>query len=279
MLGLTGAEGGVAVGEFGARDDQDRASPTERRRYGPGLAVHSLLDWSAQHRWAAPGAERTATALREQGLPAGEQEVERARELVRGWLDSGLREELAPASISPELPFVLTLGNTPIGGTIDLLAERGDGSVLVVDYKTDRLEGREPAQAAARYRVQRELYALAASGRGAPVETAYVFLERPEQTVRHTFEQADLDAARERIEGLLGRLGEGEFEVTHHPHKALCHDCPARERLCSHEIGAQMRDDPDPPIVPIPRSERPRPEPAEGAEAESGAQPQTSLLD
>ncbi len=279
VLGLTGAEGGVAVGAVGARDDEDRASPTEKRRYGPGLAVHSLLEWSAQHRWAAPGAERTATALREQGLPAGEQEVERARELVRGWLDSGLREELAPASISPELPFVLTLGNNPIGGTIDLLAERGDGSVLVVDYKTDRLEGREPAQAAARYRVQRELYALAASGRGAPVETAYVFLERPEQTVRHTFEQADLDAARERIEGLLGRLGEGEFEVTHHPHKALCHDCPARERLCSHEIGAQMRDDPDPPIVPIPRSERPRPEPAEGAEAEGGAQPQTSLLD
>jgi hypothetical protein len=49
---------------------------------------------------------------------------------------------------------------------------------------------------------------------------------------------------------VLQRLATGAFEVTDRPHKALCADCPARERLCSHGTAAQMRDDPDPPIEP-----------------------------
>ena len=153
----------------------------------------------------------------------------------------------------------------------------------MVDYKTDRLDGRQPAELAGRYRVQRELYALAAAAAARnAVETAYVFLERPDAPVRHTFGPDELDQARARIEGLLGRLRAGEFEVTDHPHRALCHDCPARERLCSHEPAAQMRDDPDPPVVPVPRSERPRAEPeveADGGPPGEGAEPQMSLLD
>ena len=76
------------------------------------------------------------------------------------------------------MPFVLPVGETMIRGSIDLLAERPDGSVLVVDYKTNRLKGRSPEAIARRYSVQRDLYALASSARGEPVETAYVFLEQ-----------------------------------------------------------------------------------------------------
>jgi len=165
---------------------------------------------------------------------------------------------------------VISVGDTLIRGSIDLLVERGDGSVLVVDYKTDRLQSREPADVARRYSVQRDLYALAASGRGGPVETAYVFLERPEHPVRETFDPADLEAARARVEALLGRLAKGRFDVTDRPHRALCADCPARERLCSHDAAAQMRDDPDPPIEPSGNRERAVPESAE---------PQLSLLE
>jgi ATP-dependent helicase/nuclease subunit A len=273
---------GVATAEDAAAGGPDAAGevppdPDARRRFGPGLAVHALLEWSSQHRWMEPDAARVAAALAEQGLPARDQDVAEALGLVRGWLGSELREELGSARTTPELPFVLSLARTPIRGSIDLLAERPGGGVLVVDYKTDRLRGREPAQVASGYRVQRELYALAAAARGTPVETAYVFLERPGDPVRHEFAESDLEAARERIEGLLGRLGDGEFEVTHHPHRALCHDCPARERLCSHVPAAQMRDEPDPPIAPVPRSERPRPE-AEGS-GDVGGEPQMSLLD
>ena len=77
-----------------------------------------------------------------------------------------------------------------------------------------------------------------------------MFLERPHEPVRKSFDEAGLEAARTRVESVLERLAAGRFDVTDRPHKALCADCPARERLCSHSTGAQMRDDPDPPIEP-----------------------------
>jgi ATP-dependent helicase/nuclease subunit A len=225
-------------------------APEVRRRFGPGVAVHGLLEWSARNRWREPGAERAAAALREQGLEAGAEQVEAALGLSRAFLESPLRTEIGEARVSAEVPFVLAIGGTLIRGSIDLLVEREDGSVLVVDYKTDRLEGRDPDQIARRYFVQRNLYALAAAARGTPVETAYVFLQAPDAPVRSHFGNEELDAARAQVEELLERLRSGAFEVTEHPHRALCFDCPARERLCSHETSAQMRDEPDPAIVP-----------------------------
>ena len=141
---------------------------------------------------------------------------------------------------------MLSVGATLIRGSIDLLVERPDGSVLVVDYKTDRLNGRDPKEIVSRYSIQRDLYALAAAARGAPVETAYVFLEQPEAPVRESFGEAELEAARARVEAVLDRLAAGRFEVTDRPHRALCADCPARERLCSYPIELTMRDSPEP---------------------------------
>jgi RecB family exonuclease len=193
---------------------------------------------------------------------------------VRAFLGSDLREEIGDARVSAEVPFVISIGGTLIRGSIDLLVERPDGSVLVVDYKTDRLESRDPADVVERYSVQRDLYALAAAARGTPVETAYVFLEQPESPVRSSFGEADLEAARGRIEAVLDRLGAGRFAVTHRPHKALCADCPARERLCSHDTAAQMRDDPEPPIEPAGD-----PTPIEAGNPERRSEPQLSLLE
>jgi RecB family exonuclease len=220
--------------------------------------VHALLEWSARNRWREPDGERIAAALREQGLEGDAEQTGDAKRLVEAFLRSPLRDEIADAKVSAELPFVLSVRGTRIRGSIDLLVERADGSVLVVDYKTNNLERRTPEQVAARYRVQRDLYALAAAARGGPVETAYVFLERPDQPVKDTFGETELEGARAGIERLLARLAEGRFEVTAHPRRDLCLDCPARERLCSHEPAAQMRDDPDPPI---------------------GAEPQLSLME
>jgi ATP-dependent helicase/nuclease subunit A len=240
---------GIGAPEVVAVEGSDggEAEPEVRRRFGPGLAVHSLLEWSARNRWREPGDERVEAALREQGLDEGNAQV---LALTKAFVDSPLREELTDARVSPEVPFVLSVGGTLIRGSIDLLAVLPDGSVLVVDYKTDRLAGRDPAEIVGRYSIQRDLYALAAAARGASVETAYVFLERPDPPVRENFDQAKLQAAQARVESVLERLAAGRFEVTDRPHKALCADCPARERLCSHSTAAQMRDDPDPPIEP-----------------------------
>jgi ATP-dependent helicase/nuclease subunit A len=262
VLGIAEPEE-AGVGSDGA----DGASPETRRRFGPGVAVHALLEWSARHRWRDPGPERAAAALREQGIDPAEAELERVLGLVGAWLSSPLREELAEGEASAEVPFVLSVGATLVRGSIDLLVQRADGPVSVVDYKTDRLEDRDPAEVAERYRVQRDLYALAATSRGTLVETAYVFLERPEDPVRERFEAADLDAARARIEALLGELAKGRLEVTDRPHRALCHDCPARERLCSYGSELTMRDSPEPPVSAT--------EPA----VPEGAQPQMSLLE
>jgi ATP-dependent helicase/nuclease subunit A len=221
-------------------------APELRRRFGPGVAVHALLEWSARNRWREPTAERAAAALREQGLEGGDQQAGTVLSLATAFLGSELREEIGGARVSPELPFVISVGGTLIRGSIDLLVERTDGSVLVVDYKTDRLEGRDPVAIVSRYTVQRDLYALAAAARGAPVETAYVFLERPSSIVRESFDDDGLAAARARIEALLERLAAGRFEVTDRPHRSLCHDCPARERLCSYEAADQLRDSPEP---------------------------------
>ena len=252
-------------------EGEGTAAPEFRRRFGPGLAVHSLLEWSARNRWRDPSGDRVRAALREQGLDQVDGAAQLSK-LVGAFLSSPLRDQIANAQVSPEVPFVLSVGGTLIRGSIDLLARRPDGSVLVVDYKTDRLQGRDPAETVSRYSIQRDLYALAAASRGAPVETAYVFLERPDEPVRESFDEAALEAARSRVESVLGRLAAGRFEVTHRPHRALCADCPARERLCSHATAAQMRDDPDPAIEPAG-------EHANAADEPGGREPQLSLLE
>jgi ATP-dependent exoDNAse (exonuclease V) beta subunit len=268
---------GIGEPEVVSVEGDEPAAPEVRRRFGPGLAVHSLLEWSARNRWREPDAERVAASLREQGIDDAEGESQ-VLALTKAFLDSPLREEIGDSRVSPEVPFVLAVGGTLIRGSIDLLVDmRGraagrdpisDGSVLVVDYKTDRLEGRAPADIVSRYSIQRDLYALAAAARGTPVETAYVFLERPSDSVREGFDDAGLDAARGRVEAVLGRLAAGQFKVTDRPHKALCADCPARERLCSHSTAAQMRADPEPPI-----------EPGGGGDAAESSEPQLTLLE
>ncbi len=172
-----------------------------------------------------------------------------ALDLAKAFLGSSLCDEIGDGRVGAEVPFVLSVAGTLVRGSIDLLVERADGSVLVVDYKTDRLGDRDPEQIVSRYAVQRDLYALAAAARGTPVETAYVFLERPEPAVRERFGEGELDAARDRIEAVLERLAAGRFEVTDRPHRALCLDCPARERLCSHGSAETMRESPEPPIA------------------------------
>jgi hypothetical protein len=138
---------------------------------------------------------------------------------------------------------------------MDLVAETPGGELVVVDYKTDALGDAGPEGHAERYATQRSLYALAAargiegsangSGAPPPVRTVYCFLERPADPVERTFAPTDLEDARKEAEALVTGVRAGRFEVTDAPHRALCHDCPARERLCSYgpertmaEIGA-----------------------------------------
>jgi hypothetical protein len=156
--------------------------------------------------------------------------------MVQRWLESELCAELrdARACVRPEMPFLLPIGGSIVRGAIDLYADTGDGP-LVVDYKTDSLADADPDELVDRYSVQRQIYALAVAGGSAPVRMAFAFLDSGGYPVAASFDGESLERAREELERLVAGVGAGRYEVTGSPHWALCHDCPARPHLCSHD--------------------------------------------
>jgi hypothetical protein len=143
--------------------------------------------------------------------------------------------------VRTELPFAFALAppgaggrSLLINGVVDVHAAEADG-LLVVDYKSNLLEGREPAELTAElYTTQRLVYALAGLRGGAErVEVAYCFLERPEQLEVATYAAADSDRLETELLGLAAGVVESRFEPAAEPHLELCGDCPGRAALCS----------------------------------------------
>lgn len=216
-------------------EGRPRAGGSARAR-ALGSAVHVLLEWSARHGWDTPGEERIAAALIGEGVDPGAAEVATAAALVEGWAASGLRAEIERDCevVRAEVGFALTTsGEAVVGGQIDLLGTRPGRGPLVVDYKTNRLDGSGPrALLEARYSAQRDIYALAAAAGGESVETAFVFLEQPEEPVRDQFGPLELAAARERVEAAVAKIAEGDFSAAQEPSEPLCSGCPAKAGLC-----------------------------------------------
>jgi len=214
-----------------------RDAPTVPSGMGFGRAVHELLDASARRSWRPPAPEEVAATMRREGFDAAE--AERATALVTAWISSDLLADLRDeqASFRPEVPFRIALGaDTVIRGTIDLLVTRPHRPSLFVDYKTDRVgpDG-EPVLSDA-YELQRLLYAVAiAEATGAErVESAYCFLQAPGHPVLASHDAAAIATGRARIEAEVARIRSGDFSPTAEPRPSLCHDCPARARLCPH---------------------------------------------
>jgi ATP-dependent helicase/nuclease subunit A len=200
-----------------------------------GAAVHSLLEWSARNEWREPPAETIEAHATAEGVG-----TESLLDPVRAWLGSGLLRErvLAPgASTRAEVPLLLAVESATLRGSIDLLVEREGAPPLVVDYKTDRLDGASPAERAAKYEVQRTIYALAvAEARdAAAVDVAYVFLERPQEPVLTLLNGEAMIHARAELEATIGQIRTGEFPVAVAERRDwdLCEGCPALGRLCS----------------------------------------------
>jgi ATP-dependent helicase/nuclease subunit B len=233
-----------------------------------GAAVHALLEWSQANSWAEPSEElalRHATAVgMGMGTPSpdtsrqwldvecperGSPSPRLARELldsVRQWLDAPLRKEIAAQAtrVRAEVPLLLGVGETVLRGSIDLLVEREGAPPLVVDYKTDRLAGTDPAERAAHYEVQRSIYALAvAEALGAPeVEVAYVFLEQPDDPALSTLGPPEMATARQGLEEAIAQISRGEFPVAPPEQRdwSLCRGCPALRGLCSGPESADL---------------------------------------
>ncbi|MDQ3571443.1 MAG: PD-(D/E)XK nuclease family protein, partial [Actinomycetota bacterium] len=213
--------------------------PPQARAASPALAlgnaVHSALEWSARNGWARPDEARVGALLEHEG--ASVEQVTRASGLIDAWLGSELRASIAGMGLRAEAPFVLPVAGTVLRGSIDLLAAMPEGP-LVIDFKTDRLDGSTTAALGERYASQRAIYALAAATRAgaSQVRTAHVFLERPEDPVLEAFGPDDLDRARRRLEGIVAGIRAGDFEPTPEPSASLCLGCPAAARLCPHPM-------------------------------------------
>jgi ATP-dependent helicase/nuclease subunit A len=243
------------------RPEAEGEASAREERTARGAAVHALLEWSQAHNWAEPTEDLAIRHAEAVGLGMGTPppgtsrqwlDVEclegespsprLAKELlepVRRWIESPLRERIGAEAtrVRAEVPLLLGVGGTVLRGSIDLLVERKGKPPLVVDYKTDRLGGDEPAERAERYEVQRSIYALAvAEALDVPeVEVAYVFLERADEPAVTTVGPAKMVAARTGLEEAIAQIGRGEFPVAPPEKRSwdLCRGCPALRGLCS----------------------------------------------
>jgi ATP-dependent helicase/nuclease subunit A len=234
VLGLPGTvDSTKPVGTEG-----DEGPSAREERSARGAAVHALLEWSQANDWREPDAELARRHALAAGLDLGHADAEELLGPVRDWIGSPLREEIAAATrVRAEVPILLGAGGTVLRGSIDLLVERDGAPPLVVDYKTDRLRGEDPAARASHYEVQRSIYGMAAAESlgASEVEVAYVFLERADSPVRTVLTEEAMAAARTRIESAVGAISRGEFEPTAEAERTwdLCRGCPALGRLCS----------------------------------------------
>ena len=168
--------------------------------------------------------------------------------MLEGFIGSELWAQLAGAAeVERESSFALEIvpGDAALPvliGTVDALAEGPDGEVLVVDYKTDKVEAEEDLEAKvdSRYGLQRDAYALAALRRGAQqVEVVHCFLQRPGERVSKSFSADDEGELVERLRVAAETVTKSDFPVSDRPHRGLCTGCPGRPvgkapGLCSH---------------------------------------------
>ena len=150
--------------------------------------------------------------------------------------------------VSREERFAFLLGGGAlVVGALDVLAREPGGRSLVVDYKTDRLDGADPREVVDRaYTTQRLVYALAALRAGADqVEVAHVFLDGAHEPVTATFSRENAPELEDRLSALADGVMQRQFAVTDAPHRAICQGCPAEGGLCSWPLGMTRRDAPD----------------------------------
>jgi ATP-dependent exoDNAse (exonuclease V) beta subunit len=205
-----------------------------------GTVVHQLLEELDFAAPAVPAPERVAELIEDSGSPVRSEDVADITGLVAGFAHSALAARIAAADrVHAELPFAFTLAtgggrSLLIDGIVDVHAREGE-AVLVVDYKSDRLEGAEPADRIEEaYAIQRLVYALAALRSGATrAEVAYCFLEHPDKPVVTAYAEADVPALEAELRELTAGVAAGRFVPTETPHRGLCADCPGRPALCS----------------------------------------------
>ncbi|NLO26997.1 MAG: UvrD-helicase domain-containing protein [Actinobacteria bacterium] len=192
-----------------------------------GLLVHALLERTVSE--ARPPSEETLRHLvddwiEREGSRLAPGDQERAVALTRAFWVSPVAAPFAQAGAEREVDFFFEQGGTIVRGVMDLL-RRGVESWHLVDYKTNALRGRSPAELAAAYDLQATVYCLAALRAGAPaVRLDFVFLEQPETPVTVRYNKDAAEQLEDELDNALEGLRKGEFAPTV---GAVCSICGA----------------------------------------------------
>jgi hypothetical protein len=181
----------------------------------------------------APARDELDGTVRAWYAEVSSEELDRVASLVDAYCESDLARRMAGlAGARPERPFTFEHDGVVIRGRLDVLWREGEHA-LVVDYKSNALEGRTPAEIIeSDYTLQRLVYALVCLRAGAnEVEVAYQFLEQPNDVVSTTFTDADVPTLEAELSGAIARIREGDFRPT--PSEFVCADCPALDLVCA----------------------------------------------
>jgi ATP-dependent helicase/nuclease subunit A len=198
-----------------------------------GDAVHRLLELVPLDAPAPPARAELDAAVQAWYPHVTSDELERISGFVASYCASPLARRLASlAGARPERPFVFEHDGVLVRGRLDVLWQEGERA-LVVDYKSNALDAREPAEIVeSEYRLQRLVYALVCLRGGASeVEVAYQFLERPEEVVSTSFTSDDAPALEAELSAAIARIRAGDFRPT--PSEFACADCPALDLVCA----------------------------------------------
>jgi ATP-dependent exoDNAse (exonuclease V) beta subunit len=204
-----------------------------------GILVHRLLELHRHGSATAPDAARVVEVAAELGYRPQSGEADEIAALIAAALASPLGARIARARARRiEHPFAFALGPAAplVTGVIDVLCEEADGTLLVVDYKSDRLEPGAEMETLVRdeYAVQRLLYALAVLREGAvAVEVAHWFLVRPSEPALARYAAADRPTLEEQLAARVAADWADPFAVSAHPGPQLCAGCPGRGGMCS----------------------------------------------
>jgi ATP-dependent exoDNAse (exonuclease V) beta subunit len=219
-----------------------------------GTLVHQLLERLDFRRPLVPSEEAVAELIESHGSQPGPAEVADLRVMVERFIGSELFKRILRArGVRAELPFAFTLAppgaggrSLLINGVVDVYARENSG-LLVVDYKSDALEGRDPVElTAGSYATQRLVYALAGLRGGAErVEVVHCYLERPGEPASASFRADDAVRLEAELLELARGVVEGRFVPTAQPHRGLCADCPGRPALCSWTEEHTLAEPPD----------------------------------
>jgi ATP-dependent helicase/nuclease subunit A len=227
---------GLREDRSGLRGGSEQGGVLEARARG--TLIHRLMESLDLARPSVPSPEQIARVARGLGMRVGEDEREQIARLIETAIAAEPPARVARArSVRREHPFAFSLaqGQPLIAGVIDLLAEEESGAFVVLDYKTDRVEGVDLGSLVDReYDLQRLLYALAVLRDGAPsVEVVHWFLERPHEPVAVSYGGGERPALEARLSAHVRAARARGFSVSPNPHRGLCLTCPGRVGLCS----------------------------------------------